>query len=92
MTTIEAHQVFVVKRREHTDRTWCMECPDEQSMMVTPDEAAMLGGLSSRAIYRQIEAGTIHYQEPGEGLVLVCLNSLFAGATFTNLLQRGEES
>jgi hypothetical protein len=92
VTTIEAHQFFVIRRPENIDLSWCVECPAGQSIMITPDEAATLAGLSSREIYKHIEAGTIHYRESLGGMVLVCLNSLSATSTLGNLIQKGEES
>ncbi len=36
----------------------------------------MLANVSSRTIYRRVEAGEMHYTETEEGLLLVCANSL----------------
>ena len=44
--------------------------------MGTPDEAAILAHVSSRTIYRWVEAETIHFAETPDGLLLICLNSL----------------
>jgi excisionase family DNA binding protein len=44
--------------------------------MVTPDEAARLAGVTTRTVYRWIEAGKVHFAETPEGLLLVCPNSL----------------
>jgi hypothetical protein len=46
--------------------------------MVTPDEAAALSEMSTRAIYRLIEGGRLHFIEIESGSVLVCLNSIGA--------------
>jgi hypothetical protein len=44
--------------------------------MVTADEAARLTRVTPRAIYRQVEAGRLHFIEAQDGLLLVCKNSL----------------
>jgi hypothetical protein len=45
--------------------------------MVTVDQAAMLAGVGSRTIFHWVEVGRLHSSETAEGLLLVCLNSLF---------------
>ena len=44
--------------------------------MLTPEAVAAAFGLSLRAIYRQVEAGRVHFQEIGAGRLLVCPTSL----------------
>jgi len=45
--------------------------------MVTPDEAAALSRVSSLTIYRWLEAEKLHFIETSDGLLLICINSLF---------------
>src|SRR5262249_18017814 len=73
--TVEIDEVFVVRRSRPITLAWCVEC-NEQVRIVTPDEAAEITGASLRAIYRVVDAGSAHFTEMPEGLVLVCLNSL----------------
>lgn len=73
--TIETDRVFIVRQRKRAVRAWCAACAEVASM-ITTEQAANVAGLSARAIYRLVEAGTIHFAEQGEGLLLVCLNSL----------------
>jgi hypothetical protein len=40
--------------------------------MLRPGEAALLAGLSARAVYRLAEAGRVHFAETADGLLLVC--------------------
>jgi hypothetical protein len=47
-----------------------------ESRMLTVDEAAALARLNSLAVYRYIEAGTLHYVETTAGALLVCAASL----------------
>lgn len=74
--TLKAKQTLVVSRARRGAAFWCLECP-EPSPMMTPDEAAIVGETSTRAIYRLIESGSLHFAELENGLVLVCSNSLF---------------
>jgi ethanolamine utilization microcompartment shell protein EutL len=53
----------------------CAACGDEVRML-TIDQAANLAGTSSREIYREVEAGMLHFMETTEGSVLICFNSL----------------
>ena len=53
----------------------CSACRDEVRM-VTIDQAATLARVNSRDIYREVEAGMLHFMEATEGAVLICLNSL----------------
>ena len=44
--------------------------------MVTPQEAALIGGVSVRTIYQWVESEKVHLVETGDGLLFLCLNSL----------------
>ena len=44
--------------------------------MLTPDQAATIANVSSRTIYRRVEAGEMHYLETAEGFLLICPNSI----------------
>ena len=74
--TIDTHRVFAVRRRTGVPAAWCRRC-DDLVLMITPDEAAKLSGLSSRAVYRLVEAESIHFTETHDGSLLICLNSLY---------------
>jgi len=73
--TVERSEVFVVRRAKKTARAWCAQCAAEVRMCA-PDDAAALAHVSTRTIYRWVEAGRVHFAETAEGLLLVCLNSL----------------
>ena len=61
----------------------CHECPDGPTML-TPDDAALLTGVSTRLIYRWVEAGRIHFYERRRrafglyGAVIIEVHCLFA--------------
>ena len=73
--TIETERVFVIRRGGTERRAGCGVC-EETVRLLTADEAARLARVSARAIYRMVEGGKIHFTETGEGLLLVCFNSL----------------
>ena len=76
--TIETDRVFVLSRRRISVLTWCAAC-GERVTMITPDEAAITARVSSRAIYRWMEAERLHFTETADGFLLVCTNSLSCG-------------
>ena len=80
---VELDEVFVIRRRQAM-ALWCAECGD-QVQMLTPDQAATIAGLSSRLIYRWVEAGRIHFNETGEGRLLICQRSM------PTLIERGND-
>ena len=73
--TVDRRRLVVLMRRDASVSNWCNGC-GEQVAMLTPDEAATVANVSSRTIYRRVEAGEIHYTETPEGLLRVCANSI----------------
>lgn len=74
-TTIEAHEVWVVRRSRQGSLAWCSECATHVPML-TPDDAAKLTKVTPRTIYQWVEAGRIHFSEMGIGGLRICLASL----------------
>ena len=74
-TTIEIHQVYAIRQAEAFAPLLCSECATDEASMITPDEAAMVTGISTRTIYLWVEDGIIHFRETPNGSLLVCLNS-----------------
>ena len=78
---ITVEQKWLVFRRGTTlPSVLCDQCPGQPapSVMLPPEEAAVLAGVSTRTLYRWVEAGQIHFTEVQDGLLkrlLVCLNS-----------------
>ena len=77
--TIETDRLVVVSGRKVSIVSWCREC-NQRVQMVTVDEAAAMAGLSSRTVYRWIEAEKIHSIETSERLLLVCALSLMSAS------------
>jgi hypothetical protein len=73
--SIDRQRLFILKRRGVSAPEWCSDC-GERVQMLTPDQAAMLANVSSRTIYRRVEAGEMHYNETAEGRLLICPNSI----------------
>jgi hypothetical protein len=73
--TVEIHQVYVVRQKKELP-VLCDQCPTGEGLMLTPEEAAVVAGVSVRKIYGWVEAGVIHYRELSDGSLVVCLNSL----------------
>ena len=78
---MDRKRLLLVKRDGAKVSHWCFEC-DEPVAMLTPDEAATLGHVSSRTIYQRVEAGEVHYTETPEGFLLVCANSVRTDGDF----------
>jgi hypothetical protein len=70
--TVETERVLLVRGRSVSYTAWCEGC-GARVRMVTAEEAARLSGLSTREIFRRVEAGALHFAETPEGELLVCL-------------------
>lgn len=76
--TSETHEVLVVRRTTDKQiRRWCPLCSLDVDMF-TPQGAATMFGTSIREIYRQLEAGKIHFCEEPSLPLLVCGDSFRA--------------
>ena len=69
--TIETETLVVFRRGAAAPRDWCELCGAE-SLMITPGQAAMLAGVTTRLIYARVEAGALHFNELPDGTLLVC--------------------
>jgi hypothetical protein len=72
--TIQTERLLVMSSSKSL-YSLCSACGDEVRM-VTIDQAGILARVSSRNIYREVEAGMLHFIETTEGSLLICLNSL----------------
>jgi hypothetical protein len=75
--TVETTQQIVISASSDHPVTRCRICAG-QAGMVTTEQAAVMIGVSSRAIYQSVESGQLHFAETSEGQGLVCVQSLFA--------------
>lgn len=72
--TVETERLLIIRGHKKAV-AWCAACQQHREML-TIDEAALRVGVSSRAIFRWVESGTIHYTETADGLLLICPTSL----------------
>ncbi len=80
--TVETERLVIVRRREKDESGWCGRC-EAKVRIITPEEAAVAAHVSTRTIYRWIEAERLHFTETPEGFLRICLDSLMS-----NLSQR----
>lgn len=66
VTTIETHQIIIVRRPEGTTLTWCPACLNGVEM-VPLEEAALLAGVSLRDICRRVGDNDFHFVETVNG-------------------------
>jgi hypothetical protein len=71
--SLETRQVTVFRRPHNSSLIICAQCACGMLML---EEAVAVSEVSSREIYRRAEAGSLHFKETADGLLLVCLNSL----------------
>ena len=74
-TVVETHEVWVVRRSGEGPSAFCTACAPGAGML-RADEAARLKGVSTRTVFRWVEAGRVHFEETSEGDLFVCLASL----------------
>lgn len=74
-TIIETHRIQIIRWRRPGVTAWCHVC-SAHVRMITPEEAAALTKVTTRAIYRWVEAGALHFTETAEGALIVCPDSL----------------
>jgi hypothetical protein len=89
-TTIETHQMWVVTRADKSLVICCASCVGGSSLMVAPEEAAVLVGVNPRLVYRCVEAEMIHYLETPAGALLVCVDSVALRASAGKFINEGE--
>ena len=73
--TIETERLLIIRSRKTSAQAWCTSC-GRQVQMITIDEAAQESKVSSRLVYRLVEADQLHFIETTDKRVLICVNSL----------------
>ena len=72
--TVETHRMLRIGGQSTSATNWCNECAAEV-WMISPEQAAILGDVTTRLIYRWVESGRLHPSEQS-GAMLVCVSSL----------------
>ena len=78
IVTFESRERMTIRHQAGRGFRWCGEC-GRDVWMVTPNEAASISLTDTRAIFRLVEAGKIHFLETETGELLVCSKSLEGG-------------
>jgi hypothetical protein len=73
--TFESERLLVIRRPTSRAHRWCAACADDVQV-VTAEDAAIVADRSMAAICCAIDEARLHAVENGDGLLLVCLNSL----------------
>ena len=74
--TFEIERRLIIKRQSRQKTIlFCQVCQTDTERLST-DEAALLFGFRSRAIFDWVEQGSIHFTETTEGILLICRQSL----------------
>jgi len=74
ITLTQVHSVSHVAAGGPQSR-WCPRCADFVAML-TPEQAASLAGVSTRHVFRWLEADRLHFVETTSPSPLVCMASL----------------
>ena len=68
--TIEIHERLIVRTASGSLPALCEACVAGDGILLSPEQASALTGITVRAIYRFVEAGTIHYREAANGKLI----------------------
>lgn len=79
-TVTITHEFVRLHRFNEATTGWCRDCANETKLL-PPEAAAILTGLSTRELYRNIEIGKVHFTEFSRDGLLICLNSIFQTAS-----------
>ena len=75
IVTFESRERMTIRHETPRIFAWCERC-EAEVLMVTPTEAAVISGADTRAIFRGVESGEIHFIGGESGALLVCSKSL----------------
>lgn len=74
----ETLEMILIRRSENQGRVvWCADCGAD-TVWLNAAETSFVCGSSMREIFRQVEAGSIHFHETADRQLLVCERSLSA--------------
>ena len=75
---IEIHERLIVRTASGSLPALCEQCSAGDAILLSPEQASVLTSIPARSIYRQVEAGTIHYREAPNGKLIVCIKTLLS--------------
>ena len=73
--TIDTETLVIFRTGADSLRTWCERCGQE-SLLLTTEAAAKLGGVTTSVIDARLETGALHYTELSDGASFICGLSL----------------
>ena len=73
--TVSTSELTIIRKLRGTTQADCPQC-SARVEMATVEQVVTLTGIHSRAIYRSVEGGRLHFIETAEGHLLICLDSL----------------
>jgi excisionase family DNA binding protein len=74
-TEITVERKSMVFRRGRHAPLYCTKC-STPTLLLAPDEAAVVAGVSTRTIYRWVETERLHFTETPGGRLFVCPNHI----------------
>jgi hypothetical protein len=77
--TLRSRQTLVIRSSPGGAAVRCTQCA-AGAQMISPDAATAAVRMSTRAVYRLVEEGKLHYVETENGTLYICLNSLIRAA------------
>ena len=75
IVSVEKERVVEIRGLRRSRESGCEQCGVE-TRLLTPDEAALIAGVSPSLVCDWVETGRVHFTKTSDGLLLVCLNSL----------------
>jgi hypothetical protein len=75
-TRVEMREVWIIAKPRRSATVLCAVCASPQAVMLAPQEAAAIAGVTLRTLFRWVEAGEVHFLEQADGALWVCVNSL----------------
>ncbi len=71
---VETYELLAIRKRGGLAQGWCEQCAKLVGLISL--EEAFRAGLGQSAVYRQVEAGRLHFIEPTGPLRFICLDGL----------------
>ncbi len=75
VVNFETREFLLIHRVNDEVRSLCIDCNAETDWL-TAEQTVVVTGLSARALFRQVEKGTLHHKESPEGFLFICAQSL----------------
>ena len=74
--TVEIHELYFIRTMSGSLPPLCGECSTGDSIMIAPEQAAVIAAVPVRTIYRWVETEIVHYRQMSNGSTIVCVRSL----------------